>query len=151
MVDAANISAGGGRILPLNWTHRCRFWLNADTLKRSLGPVAYLHVWGRWKLLGGIEIGSVSHVLGRCTTSERIGLEMTGARTLHVKLIPFAPCIQACEQDHAVASLYCISFDFWWVSSDCCEEWVCFRWWGSFWRGLSAFLHCGNLADREWL
>jgi len=51
MVDAAKISAGGGRILSLNWTHRCQFRLNADTFKRSLGPIARLSA-----CMGALEI-----------------------------------------------------------------------------------------------
>ena len=150
MVDAARIAADRGRIFPLNWTHRCRFWLNADTFKRSLGPIVYLHIWGRWKLLGGIEIGSGSHDLGWHVISKRIRLEMERRRASHVEVLPFVPCIQTREQDHAVASQYCISFDFWWVSSDCCEEWVWFRWCGPFRMGPSARLQGGNLADGGW-
>ena len=50
--------------LPLNWTYWYRLWSNTHTFRRSLGFIAYLHILGRWKLLGGVEIGSVSCVLG---------------------------------------------------------------------------------------
>ena len=103
---------------------------------------------GRWKWLGGREIGLTWHVLGWYVTSGRIGLEMTRPRTLHIELLSFVPCIQNRGHDHAVASQCCIAFDFWWVSSGCCEEWVYFRLYGLFWMGPSARLLEANLADR---
>ena len=115
-------------LLPRNWTYCYRLWSNAHTFRRSLGFIAYLHILGRWKLRGGVEIGSVSRVLGWYVMSGRSGLERRGVKPSHVELLPFVSYVQTCDHDHATASLYCISLDFWWVSSDCCKEWVWFRW-----------------------
>ena len=54
---------------PPNWSHRQRLWPRADTFQESLGSIAYLHILGRWKLLGGVGIGSISQVLGWDTQS----------------------------------------------------------------------------------
>ena len=67
----------GVELLPLNWTYWHRLRSNTHTFRRSLGPLASLYVWGRWKLLGGVEIGSVSRVLGWYVMSGRSGLETT--------------------------------------------------------------------------
>jgi hypothetical protein len=150
MVDASKTSHAGGRILRLNWTCRYRWRHSGGTFQRFIGSVSYLYIWGRWKLLRGVEIGPASCVLGWHTMSERSGLGMTRRPNLHVEVLPFVSYVQTRDHDHAVASLYCTSFDFWWVSSDWCKEWVWFRWQGPFWRGLSARLLEGNLAERGW-
>ena len=63
--------------LPLNWTYWYWLWSNTHTFRRSLGPLVYLYRWGRWNLLSGVEIGSVSRVLGWYVMSGRSGLETT--------------------------------------------------------------------------
>ena len=118
----------GVELLPLNWIHWYRFWPHTYTFRRSLGPLASKYVWGRWNLLSGVENGSVSRVLGWYVMSGRSGLERRGVKPSHVELLPFVSYVQTCDHTHAVASLYCISLDFWWVASDCCKEWVWLRW-----------------------
>ena len=114
--------------LPLNWTYWYRLWSNTHTFRRSLGFIAYLQILGRWNLLVGVEIGSLARVLGWYVMSGRSGMERRGVQPLHVELLPFVSYIQTCDHNHAVASLYCTSLEFWWVSSDCCKEWACLRW-----------------------
>ena len=102
----------GVELLPLNWTYWHRLRSNTHTFRRSLGPLASLYVWGRWKLLGGVEIGSVSHVLGWYVMSGRSGLERRGVKPSHVELLPFVSYVQTCDHDHATASLYYTYLDF---------------------------------------
>ena len=132
MGGEANISARGGRISSLNWTCRYLLWLNSGTFQRSFALFAYLHAWGCWKLLGGREIGLGSHVFGWQCNIRTNRDEIDRPSFFPVELILFVSCIQTREQGHTVASLYYISSDFWWASSDCCEEWVYFRWYGRF-------------------
>ena len=67
----------GVELLPLNWTYWYRLRSNTHTFRRSIGPLASMYVWGRWNLLSGVEIGSVSRVLGWYVMSGRSGLETT--------------------------------------------------------------------------
>ena len=123
-VDAVNFCAGGGWILSLIWTYRCRWCGSGDSFHESIGCIRYLHIWGRWKLPNGEERGRVSCLLSTHGISWRNGLEPEARRLPDVKLILFVSCMQTREHFHAVTSLWHISFYFWWVSLGCFEGWA---------------------------
>ena len=112
LIDTPNISARGGRTfapqLDLLVPIAIEYTYFPEISRSSRLPVCV----GRWNLLGGVAIGSVSHVLGWYVMSGRSGLERRGVKPSHVELLPFVSYVQTCDHDHATASLYCISLDF---------------------------------------
>ena len=105
-VDAVNFCAGGGWILSLNCTYRCRWRGSGDSFHTFIGCIKYLHIWGRWKLSGGEERGQLSCLLGIHGISWWNGLETEARRIPDVKSILFFSCIRTRAHSHAVASLF---------------------------------------------
>ena len=120
----------------VNWNCRCRWCGHADGFHESIACINYLQILMRWNLPAGRKIRPTSQVLGAFGTSGRDELDGEAPWTEDMELILFVPCTQTREQSHAVASLYYITFEIWWVSLGCCKKSVSIWFYSIFIWGL---------------